>query len=108
MSRAVQCWALRTLRAGAGRSLMAARSSGGATSQHALRRAGVQAVALAEVRVERDALEASLRERDKALALAQRQLTQEAERRRAVEVGKQHAAGELERLRHAAGQWQVR
>ena len=110
LSHAVRCWAARALRGAASRGLAAAApralgdaTSGGATSQQALRRAGVQVMALAEARAERDAHATQLAERDRQLALAQRQLTQQSERRRAVEAGGKHAAGELERLRHEAG-----
>ena len=110
LSHAVRCWAARALRGAASRGLAAAApralgdaTSGGATSHQALRRAGVQAMALAEARAERDAHATQLAERDRQLALAQRQLTQQSERRRAVEAGGKHAAGELERLRHEAG-----
>ena len=109
LGRAVRCWAARALRGAASRGLAAApralgdANPGGATSQQALRRAGVQALALAEARAERDAHAAQLAERDRQLALLQRQLTQQAERRRVVEAGGKHAAGELERLRQEAG-----
>ena len=103
LSHAVRCWAARALRTAADRGLGAPRASGSATSQPALRRAGVHEAALAEARSERDALAAQLAERDKALVLAQRQLSLQADRRRAVEVGGKHAASELEQLRQEAG-----
>ena len=75
-----------------------------ATSSRALHRVSAQAAAMAEARQEREALEALLAERERALTLAQRQLAQQAERRRAVEAGGRHAAGELDKLKYEAGQ----
>ena len=71
------------------------------------RRAGHAEAALAEMKAERDGLQALLEERDREVARARRQLTQESERRRLHQKSGGQAQAELGRLRHGAEQQRV-
>ena len=68
-----------------------------------LRRASAQESAFAEVKAEREALRALLNERDKALALTQRQLAHQIDRRRVADAASRQAQEQSTRLQGEAG-----
>ena len=73
-----------------------------------VKRAGAQEIALMELRSECAALRAAATERERALALAQKQLAHETDRRRVVESGGKHAQEMLSRMQMEQGRARAR